>query len=75
MINEIGRKRQFWCFQAWLSKTQTAIASEDMPQTLPEAEKLLQQHVTIKQEIDNYEVINFRERCFEIFFYWNISLV
>ncbi|XP_077975326.1 spectrin beta chain, non-erythrocytic 1-like isoform X4 [Styela clava] len=42
-------------FQAWLTKTQTAIASEDMPQTLPEAEKLLQQHTAIKAEIDNYE--------------------
>nr|CAB3266546.1 spectrin beta chain, non-erythrocytic 1-like [Phallusia mammillata] len=42
-------------FQAWLSTTQTTIASEDMPQSLPEAEKLLQQHQAIKLEIDNYE--------------------
>ncbi|XP_076810469.1 spectrin beta chain, non-erythrocytic 1-like isoform X3 [Clavelina lepadiformis] len=42
-------------FQAWLSATQTAIASEDMPQSLPEAEKLLQQHQAIKLEIDNYQ--------------------
>lgn len=28
-------------FQSWLSRTQTAIASEDMPNTLAEAEKLL----------------------------------
>uniref|UniRef100_H2ZPE1 Spectrin beta chain n=1 Tax=Ciona savignyi TaxID=51511 RepID=H2ZPE1_CIOSA len=42
-------------FQAWLSTTQTTIASEDMPQSLPEAEKLLQQHQAIKLEIDNYQ--------------------
>ncbi|XP_038847904.1 spectrin beta chain, non-erythrocytic 1-like [Salvelinus namaycush] len=43
-------------FQSWLSKTQTAIASEDMPNTLTEAEKLLAQHEGIKNEIRNYEV-------------------
>lgn len=42
-------------FQSWLSRTQTAIASEDMPNTLTEAEKLLTQHENIKNEIDNYE--------------------
>ncbi|XP_063047258.1 spectrin beta chain, non-erythrocytic 1-like isoform X3 [Engraulis encrasicolus] len=42
-------------FQAWLSRTQTAIASEDLPNTLAEAEKLLAQHETIKNEIRNYE--------------------
>ncbi|XP_076990348.1 spectrin beta chain, non-erythrocytic 1 isoform X2 [Tamandua tetradactyla] len=42
-------------FQSWLSRTQTAIASEDMPNTLAEAEKLLTQHENIKNEIDNYE--------------------
>ncbi|XP_078452118.1 spectrin beta chain, non-erythrocytic 1-like isoform X1 [Lampetra planeri] len=42
-------------FQTWLSKAQTAIASEDMPNTLPEAEKLLAQHEAIKNEIDNYQ--------------------
>uniref|UniRef100_A0A4W5JM98 Spectrin beta chain n=1 Tax=Hucho hucho TaxID=62062 RepID=A0A4W5JM98_9TELE len=42
-------------FQSWLSKTQTAIASEDMPNTLTEAEKLLAQHEGIKNEIRNYE--------------------
>uniref|UniRef100_A0AAR2M232 Spectrin beta chain n=1 Tax=Pygocentrus nattereri TaxID=42514 RepID=A0AAR2M232_PYGNA len=42
-------------FQSWLSRTQTAIASEDMPNTLAEAEKLLAQHEGIKNEIDNYE--------------------
>ncbi|OCT77699.1 hypothetical protein XELAEV_18028793mg [Xenopus laevis] len=42
-------------FQSWLSRTQTAIASEDMPNTMAEAEKLLTQHENIKNEIDNYE--------------------
>ncbi|XP_014374467.1 spectrin beta chain, non-erythrocytic 1 isoform X4 [Alligator sinensis] len=42
-------------FQSWLSRTQTAIASEDMPNTLAEAEKLLTQHENIKNEINNYE--------------------
>ncbi|XP_069033280.1 spectrin beta chain, non-erythrocytic 1 isoform X1 [Embiotoca jacksoni] len=42
-------------FQSWLSRTQTAIASEDMPNTLAEAEKLLTQHEGIKNEIHNYE--------------------
>lgn len=42
-------------FQSWLSRTQTAVASEDMPNTLTEAEKLLTQHENIKNEIDNYE--------------------
>ncbi|KAM8851984.1 spectrin beta chain, non-erythrocytic 1 isoform 1-T1 [Synchiropus picturatus] len=42
-------------FQSWLSRTQTAIASEDMPNTLAEAEKLLTQHEGIKNEVRNYE--------------------
>uniref|UniRef100_A0A8B9RES5 Spectrin beta chain n=1 Tax=Astyanax mexicanus TaxID=7994 RepID=A0A8B9RES5_ASTMX len=42
-------------FQAWLSRTQTAVASEDKPNTLAEAEKLLAQHEGIKNEIRNYE--------------------
>lgn len=41
-------------FQAWLSKTQKDIASEDIPASLPEAEQLLSQHKQIKEEIDNY---------------------
>lgn len=41
-------------FQAWLTKTQTDIASEDTPSSLAEAEKLLSQHQSIKDEIDNY---------------------
>uniref|UniRef100_A0A6Q2Z5V4 Spectrin beta chain n=1 Tax=Esox lucius TaxID=8010 RepID=A0A6Q2Z5V4_ESOLU len=42
-------------FQSWLSRTQTAIASEETPNTLAEAEKLLAQHESIKNEICNYE--------------------
>ncbi|XP_066147280.1 spectrin beta chain isoform X2 [Euwallacea fornicatus] len=41
-------------FQSWLTKTQTDIASEDTPNSLPEAEKLLSQHQAIREEIDNY---------------------
>nr|1S35_A Chain A, Spectrin beta chain, erythrocyte [Homo sapiens] len=42
-------------FQAWLSITQKAVASEDMPESLPEAEQLLQQHAGIKDEIDGHQ--------------------
>ncbi|KAK5925769.1 hypothetical protein CgunFtcFv8_021401 [Champsocephalus gunnari] len=42
-------------FQSWLSRTQTLIASEDMPNTLAEAEKLMAQHEGIKNEVQNYE--------------------
>ncbi|KAJ6218483.1 hypothetical protein RDWZM_009640 [Blomia tropicalis] len=41
-------------FQTWLKNTQTAVASEDTPNSLAEAEKLLNQHQQIKEEIDNY---------------------
>jgi len=41
-------------FQAWLTKTQTDVASEDIPASLAEAEKLLSQHQGIREEIDNY---------------------
>uniref|UniRef100_A0A8C7IQA3 Spectrin beta chain n=1 Tax=Oncorhynchus kisutch TaxID=8019 RepID=A0A8C7IQA3_ONCKI len=42
-------------FQSWLSRTQTAVASEDIPTSLPEAEHLLSQHESIKNEVDNYK--------------------
>lgn len=46
----------FWAsFQVWLSKTQTTIASEDIPKDLAEAERLLSQHEQLKAEIDGYE--------------------
>lgn len=41
-------------FQTWLKKIQTDVASEDTPSSLPEAEKLLNQHQSIREEIDNY---------------------
>ena len=41
-------------FQAWLSATQRQVASEDEPQSLAEAEQLLQQHAAIREEIDGY---------------------
>ncbi|XP_054154264.1 spectrin beta chain-like isoform X2 [Oppia nitens] len=41
-------------FQAWLTKTQTDVASEDTPTSLSDAEKLLSQHQQIREEIDNY---------------------
>uniref|UniRef100_A0A8C2E3Z3 Spectrin beta chain n=1 Tax=Cyprinus carpio TaxID=7962 RepID=A0A8C2E3Z3_CYPCA len=37
-------------FQAWLSRTQTTVASEDTPTSLAEAERLLAQHEAIKNE-------------------------
>ena len=33
----------------------TAVASEDIPESLKEAEKLLNKHAAIKDEIDGYE--------------------
>lgn len=41
-------------FSAWLSKTQTAVANTDSPQSLNEAEQMLNQHQSIKEEIDRY---------------------
>lgn len=41
-------------FQSWLTKTQTDVASEDIPGSLADAERLLSQHQTIREEIDNY---------------------
>ncbi|XP_064206241.1 spectrin beta chain, non-erythrocytic 1-like isoform X1 [Anguilla rostrata] len=42
-------------FQSWLSRTMTAVASEDIPTSLAEAEQLLTQHEGIKNEVDNYK--------------------
>jgi len=41
-------------FQQWLTRTETAIASEDIPSDLVEAEQLLHDHALLKQEIDTY---------------------
>ncbi|XP_030854304.1 spectrin beta chain, non-erythrocytic 1 isoform X1 [Strongylocentrotus purpuratus] len=42
-------------FQAWLSTTMTTVASEETPESLAEAEKYLNKHAAIKDEIDGYE--------------------
>ncbi|KAM3871043.1 spectrin beta chain, erythrocytic [Diretmus argenteus] len=42
-------------FQSWLYKTQKAVASEDVPATLPEAEKLLSLHDALRDDINNHE--------------------
>ncbi|XP_068922540.1 spectrin beta chain, non-erythrocytic 2 isoform X2 [Petaurus breviceps papuanus] len=39
-------------FQAWLGRTQTAVASEEGPATLPEAEALLAQHAALRDEVE-----------------------
>lgn len=58
-LEEVGDLHRFLRdldhFQAWLSKTQKDVASEDIPASLPEAESLLEQHKQIKDEIENYE--------------------
>ena len=41
-------------FSVWLTRTQTAVANSDSPQSLAEAEQMLNQHQTIKEEIDRY---------------------
>lgn len=41
-------------FQSWLTKTQTDVASEDIPASLSEAESLLSHHQQILKEINNY---------------------
>uniref|UniRef100_A0A914XEU2 Spectrin beta chain n=1 Tax=Plectus sambesii TaxID=2011161 RepID=A0A914XEU2_9BILA len=41
-------------FQAWLTATQRQVASEEEPQSLAEAEQLLNQHSAIREEIDGY---------------------
>lgn len=42
-------------FQAWLSRTQKDIASEDIPTSLQEAEHLLDRHNQITEEVANYK--------------------
>ncbi|XP_074714159.1 spectrin beta chain, non-erythrocytic 4 [Strix uralensis] len=54
-----GRLQQFIQdldnFLGWLVKTQAAVASEEVPDNLTEAERLLNQHAALKEEIDGYE--------------------
>uniref|UniRef100_A0A671MDG5 Spectrin beta chain n=1 Tax=Sinocyclocheilus anshuiensis TaxID=1608454 RepID=A0A671MDG5_9TELE len=42
-------------FQAWLFKTQKAVASEDMPDGLPEAEHFLSLHDAVRADMDSHE--------------------
>ncbi|MGH0129988.1 UNVERIFIED_CONTAM: hypothetical protein FKN15_025849 [Acipenser sinensis] len=42
-------------FLTWLVRTQTAVASEELPNNLEEAERLINQHATLKEEIGRYE--------------------
>lgn len=42
-------------FQSWLFKTQKAVASEEMPTSLPEAEELLSLHDAVHEDIGNHE--------------------
>uniref|UniRef100_A0A8C0JIK2 Spectrin beta, non-erythrocytic 4 n=1 Tax=Chelonoidis abingdonii TaxID=106734 RepID=A0A8C0JIK2_CHEAB len=42
-------------FLTWLVKTQASVASEELPSNLAGAERLLSQHVALKEEIDRYE--------------------
>lgn len=42
-------------FQSWLFKTQKAVASEEMPATLPEAEEQLSLHDAVHEDINNHE--------------------
>ncbi|KAM9354581.1 LOW QUALITY PROTEIN: spectrin beta chain, erythrocytic [Pholidichthys leucotaenia] len=42
-------------FQSWLFKSQKAVASEEMPSTLPEAEEQLSLHDAVREDINNHE--------------------
>lgn len=42
-------------FQSWLFKTQKAVASDEMPATLPEAEEQLSLHDAVREDINNHE--------------------
>jgi spectrin beta len=41
-------------FSCWLTQTQTTVASSDSPQSLSEAEQMLNHHLSIKEDIDRY---------------------
>ena len=40
--------------QSWLSRTQMTVASEDIPTSLADAERLLNQHQQLRDEINTY---------------------
>lgn len=49
-------------FQSWLFKTQKAVASEDTPATLPEAEEQLSLHDAVREDINSHEETYHRVR-------------
>uniref|UniRef100_A0A3Q1ITK0 Spectrin beta chain n=1 Tax=Anabas testudineus TaxID=64144 RepID=A0A3Q1ITK0_ANATE len=49
-------------FQSWLFKTQKAVASEETPATLPEAEEQLSLHDALREDINNHEETYHRVR-------------
>uniref|UniRef100_A0A6Q2XS49 Spectrin beta chain n=1 Tax=Esox lucius TaxID=8010 RepID=A0A6Q2XS49_ESOLU len=54
-----GRLQQFIqdldSFLTWLVQTQTAAASDELPNALEEAERLINRHAALKEEIGRYE--------------------
>uniref|UniRef100_A0A3B3RNV7 Spectrin beta chain n=1 Tax=Paramormyrops kingsleyae TaxID=1676925 RepID=A0A3B3RNV7_9TELE len=42
-------------FLTWLVQTQTTVASEELPNSLEEAERLINRHAALKEEIGRYE--------------------
>uniref|UniRef100_A0A8B9VR43 Spectrin beta chain n=1 Tax=Anas zonorhyncha TaxID=75864 RepID=A0A8B9VR43_9AVES len=58
-LSVAGRLQQFIQdldnFLGWLVKTQAAVANEEVPGSLAEAERLLNQHAALKEEINGYE--------------------
>uniref|UniRef100_A0A8C3CU77 Spectrin beta chain n=1 Tax=Cairina moschata TaxID=8855 RepID=A0A8C3CU77_CAIMO len=58
-LSVAGRLQQFIQdldnFLGWLVKTQAAVANEEVPDSLAEAERLLNQHAALKEEINGYE--------------------
>ncbi|OQV17845.1 Spectrin beta chain [Hypsibius exemplaris] len=57
-LGEAGELQHFLrdldVFQGWLTRTQVAIASQELPEDLAETEKALNAHKQLKEEIDNY---------------------
>ncbi|XP_010725961.1 spectrin beta chain, non-erythrocytic 4-like, partial [Meleagris gallopavo] len=58
-LSVAGRLQQFIqdldSFLGWLVKTQAAVAEEEMPESLADAERLLNRHAALKEEINGYE--------------------
>ena len=58
-LSVAGRLQQFIqdldSFLGWLVKTQAAVAEEEMPESLGDAERLLNRHAALKEEINGYE--------------------